>query len=378
MIRVCHIISGLGTGGAEMMLNNLAGRMDRTRFEPSVVSLVDRGTLGGRIEQAGVQVRVLGMKRGIPSPSGLFALRKILRELRPDLIQGWMYHGNLAATLGAALLGGNVPVVWGIHHSLYDIAKERPLTRAVIRLCARLSHRPAATVYVSRLSATQHADFGFRAEGSLVIPNGFDCERFRPDPERGARLRRELGIAADRVLIGLIARYHPMKDHGNFLRAAARLAASRPEAQFLLTGTGVDSDNAELRGMAESLGLSGRIGLLGERGDVADLMTALDILCVSSSHGEAFPMVVGESMASGVPCAVTDVGDAAWMVGDTGRVAPTRDAEALAAALAELVDLGAEGRRALGIDARQRIRDEFSLERSVAAYQSVYERRAGR
>lgn len=378
MIRVCHIISGLGTGGAETMLYNLAGRMDRTRFEPSVISLIDTGSVGERIERAGVPVRALGMKRGVPSPSGFFHLKKALREWRPDVIQGWMYHGNLAATLGAALAGGQVPVVWGIHHSLYDIARERPLTRTVIRLCARLSHRPAATVYVSRLSAAQHAEFGFRDRRREIVPNGFDGERFRPDSERRAAIRRELGIGGGQVLIGLIARYHPMKDHGNFLRAAARLVGTRPEARFLLAGTGVEARNGELGGMIEALGLAGRVDLLGERGDVADLMAALDILCMSSSHGEAFPMVVGEAMASGLPCAVTDVGDAGWLVGETGRVVPPKNADALAAALAELVGLGSEGRRTLGMAARRRIQDEFSLERSVEAYQALYEQLAGR
>jgi glycosyltransferase involved in cell wall biosynthesis len=378
LIRVCHIISGLGTGGAETMLYNLAGRMDRTRFEPSVISLIDTGSVGERIERAGVPVRALGMKRGAPSPSGLFHLKKALREWRPDVIQGWMYHGNLAATLGAALAGGTVPLVWGIHHSLYDIARERPLTRTVIRLCARLSGRPAATVYVSRLSAAQHAEFGFRDRCREIIPNGFDGERFRPDSERRAAIRRELGIGGGQVLIGLIARYHPMKDHGNFLRAAARLAGTRPEARFLLAGTGVEARNGELSGMIETLGLAGRVDLLGERGDVADLMAALDILCMSSSHGEAFPMVVGEAMASGLPCAVTDVGDAGWLVGETGRVVPPKNADALAAALAELVGLGSEGRRTLGMAARRRIQDEFSLERNVEAYQALYEQLAGR
>jgi glycosyltransferase involved in cell wall biosynthesis len=378
MIRVCHIISGLGTGGAEMMLYNLVGRMDRTRFAPSVVSLIDTGTVGERIGCAGVPVRALGMKRGVPSPSGLFNLKKALRELRPDVIQGWMYHGNLAATLGAALAGGTVPVVWGVHHSLYDIARERPLTRTVIRLCARLSHRPAATVYVSRLSAAQHAEFGFRDKHREIIPNGFDGERFRPDPERRSAIRRGLGVGDGQILIGLIARYHPMKDHGNFLRAAARLAGTRPEARFLLAGTGVDTRNEELTGMIESLGLAGRADLLGERGDVADLMAALDILCMSSSHGEAFPMVVGEAMASGLPCAVTDVGDVGWLVGETGRVVPPRNVDILAAALGELVGLGSEGRRILGMAARRRIRDEFSLERSLEAYQTLYEQLAGR
>lgn len=370
--RICHIISGLGTGGAETMLYNLVGRMDRSRFDVSVISLMDRGELGGRIERAGAQLRVLGMKRGVPTPGGLLRLRKMLKALRPDVIQGWMYHGNLAATLGAALVGGNIPVVWGIHHSLYDIGKERFLTRRVIRLGARLSKRPAATVYVSRLGAEQHAAFGFDAVAARVIPNGFDGECFRPDPESRASVRAELGLDDGAALVGLFARYHEMKDHGNLLNAAARLAGSQPEARFLLAGTHVDAANAELCGQIERLDLQGKVILLGERRDIPRLMAGLDILCMSSSHGEAFPMVVGEAMASGVPCVVTDVGDAGWLVGDGGRVVPPRDAEALADALAALIALAPEQRQALGLAARRRVLGHFSLDTVVGEYQDLY------
>jgi glycosyltransferase involved in cell wall biosynthesis len=377
MTRVCHIISGLGTGGAEMMLCNLVARTDRSRHDVAVISLMDRGTLGGRIERSGAQLRVLGMRRGVPTPMALFKLRKMLKVLRPDAIQGWMYHGNLAASLGAALLGKPVPVVWGIHHSLYDIAKERRLTQWVIRASARWSGSPAATVYVSRLSAEQHAAFGFHAEHAEVIPNGFDLDAFQPDAERRAAGRAALGLDPEHPLIGVVARYHPMKDHPNFLKAAARLARDWPEARFLMAGTGTGPDNPLLSGMVGELGLADRVYALGERSDVPEIMAALDILCMSSSHGEAFPMVVGEAMASGLPCAVTEVGDAGWLVGETGRVAPPRDADALAAALGELLALGFAGRQALGQLARARVREHFSLERSVAAYQAVYDRITG-
>lgn len=377
MTRVCHIISGLGTGGAEMMLANLVARTDRARHDVAVISLMDRGTLGGRIERAGGQLRVLGMRRGVPTPMALLKLRKMLKALRPDVIQGWMYHGNLAASLGAALLGKPVPVVWGIHHSLYDIGKERRLTQWVIRASARWSRSPAATVYVSRLSAEQHAAFGFHAEHAQVIPNGFDLDAFQPDLERRAAARAALGIAPEQALIGLVARYHPMKDHPNFLQAAARVARDWPEARFLMAGTGTGPDNPALGGLMGELGLAGRVYALGERSDVPEIMAALDVLCMSSSHGEAFPMVVGEAMASGLPCVVTDVGDAGWLVGETGRVAPPRDAEALAAALGGLLALGFAGRQDLGRLARERVREHFSLARSVAAYQAVYDKVLG-
>jgi glycosyltransferase involved in cell wall biosynthesis len=371
-VRIVYITSSLGTGGAEIMLYQLLDKMRCENFEPFVISLMDKGSLGEKIETSGVPVHTLGMRSGRPTIKGLVRLYRILVNVRPDLIQGWMYHGNLAATIGAALLHTHPPVVWSIHHSLHSIGAERPLTRAVIRLSALLSGQPALVLFVSRLSVGQHQRFGFDTRRHRVIPNGFDCDAFRPDPSARKMIRKELNVEERHVLIGLLARYHPMKDHRNFLEAAARLAALRPEVRFMLAGTGVDTDNSELIQLITAHGISDRVDLLGERKDVSALLSALDILCCSS-FGEAFPLIVGEAMASGVPCVVTDVGDTAWLVGETGRVVPPKDPEALAAGLSDLVELGEEGRQMLGNRARQRILANFSIDGIVSEYRSVYD-----
>ena len=373
MTKIGHIITGLYLGGAEMMLYRLLGGMDRSRFEPMVISLRDKGALGERIEALGIPLYTLDMPPGRPSTSALLRLRRRVREFRPDLVQGWMYHGNLAASLAGLLAGPHVPVAWGIHYSLYDLVTERPATRAIIRASRLLSRWPAATVYVSRVSAAQHEALGFAGARKRIIPNGFDGAAFRPDMELRRVFRAELKAGQKQILIGLIARYHPMKDHGNLLRAARILIQRGYDARLVLAGPGVEATHQELVDRIECLGLFDRVILLGERRNVAEIMAGLDILCMSSSHGEAFPMIVGEAMASGVPCVVTDVGDTAWLVGDTGRVVAPGNPEALAGALAELIDAGPEIRRRMGIAARQRILDRFSLASTVEAYQSLYE-----
>ncbi|CAL1239097.1 glycosyltransferase [Candidatus Methylocalor cossyra] len=375
MIRICHIITGLSTGGAEMMLYKLLSGTDRTRFESSVISLIDKGTLGERIEALGIPVYTLGMPRGWPHPSGLVRLVRLVRRLRPDLLQGWMYHGNLAASLAG--LGGRVPVVWGIHYSPPDLRLERRATRAVIQLSGLLSRHPAATVYVSRASAERHRALGFRDRCRRIIPNGFDGTAFRPDPEARRRFRSGIGVGEQDLLIGSVARFHPMKDHGNLLRALTRLKHTEQRLRLVLAGPGMEKSNGELKAMVDAHGLSGQTLFLGERQEVADILAGLDILCLSSSHGEAFPLVVGEAMAAGLPCVVTNVGDAAWLVGDTGRVVPARDSEALASALAALIERGPAARRALGAAARVRVLTHFSLAATVGAYQDLYQRLVG-
>jgi glycosyltransferase involved in cell wall biosynthesis len=371
MIRVCHIITGLYTGGAEMMLYKLLSGLDRQRFEPVVISLIDRGAVGERIEALGIPVYTLDMPAGRPTAAGLWRLFRLVKQLRPDLLQGWMYHGNLAASLAGFI--ARVPVIWGIHYSLYDFAAERRATRAIIQLSRALSRQPAATVYVSRISADQHAAFGFRDRCRRIIPNGFDGAAFRPETQARWSFRAEIGADEQAVLIGLIARFHPMKDHGNLLRAAGLLGEAQTNARLVLAGPGIDAGNKALVGMIEAHGLSGRVHLLGERGDVARIMAGLDVLCMSSAYGEAFPMAVGEAMAAGLPCVVTDVGDAAWLVGETGRVVSPGDAEALAGALRAMIAAGPDGRRALGLAARARVLAHFSLAAAAAAYQDLYE-----
>ncbi len=364
------MITGLTTGGAEMMLLKLCSKLDRRRFEPCVISLSDKGLIGPRIEALGIPVYALGMRPGRPSLTGFLHLRKLVLALRPDLIQGWMYHGNLAASLVAR----SGSVVWGIRQSLYVLNKERVLTRWVIRLSALLSRRyPRAIVYNSRTSARQHETFGFDTFRMCIIPNGFDTLIFRPDENARINIRQELGLNDHVILIGLIGRYHPMKDHRNFLNAAALLCKEFPDVYFLLVGCEVTRDNPALSAMIAEFGLSSRVFLLGERKDIPQLNAALDIASSSSAWGEGFANVIGEAMSCGVPCVVTDVGDSPWVTGSTGKVVPQRDPIALAAAWKSLIMLGQAERQSLGIQARRRVIEKFSLESVVKQYEDLYE-----
>ena len=369
--RLIFIITGLATGGAEMMLLKLCSKLDRRRFAPTVISLSDKGMIGPRIEALGITVFALGMRPNHLSLTGCLRLRKLISTMRPNLVQGWMYHGNLAASLAA---GSRSPVVWGIRQSLYGLENERVLTRWVIRLGAVMSRRyPRAIVYNSRTSAQQHEAFGFDTSRSCNIPNGFDTEVFHPDEYARISVRQELGLDDNIVLIGLIGRYHPMKDHRNFLNAAALLAKEFPDVRFLLAGCGVDAKNPALAAMIAESGLGDRVLMLGERKDIPELNAALDIASSASAWGEGFANVIGEAMSCGVPCVVTDVGDSAWIVGNTGKVVPRSDPVALATAWKSLIMLGRDECQALGILARQRVIEKFSLESVVKQYEDLYE-----
>ena len=371
MIRVCHLITGLPAHGAERMLLKLVAGLDRQRFASTVISLMDQGVVGPEIEALGIPVLTVGLDRGRPSLPGLLRLLRLVRQARPDVLQGWMYHGNLAATL-AAWAGRRVPVLWNIRQSLGDLADEKRLTRLLIRLSARLSGTPAHILYNALTSAEQHEALGFRPDRRVLIPNGFEVDRYRPAPDAAGGLRAELGLRPDQWVIGMAARDHPMKDHASFLQAAARVAERYPDARFLLAGLGVEAANARLQQPIQALSLAGRVMLLGEQRDMPRFFQSLDIAVLSSAWGEGFPNVLGEAMASGVPCVATEVGDAAAIIGATGRLVPPGEPALLAQALQGLMDDGREAARRLGLAARDRIVQHYGLPAIVEQYAALY------
>ncbi|MBD2517752.1 glycosyltransferase [Nostoc sp. FACHB-973] len=372
-MKIVYVITSLSMGGAENMLYKLLSRLDRERFSSVVVCLTDIGIWGDRIANLGIPVYSIGIKIGKPNPANILQVLDTVRQFNPDLIQGWMYHGNLVAQFAGVFLSKEISVLWNIRHSLYSLRLEKLTTAVVIKLCALLSNFPTTIVYNSKISATQHEQSGYYSQKTCVIPNGFDTEKFTPSVEAKYSVRSELGIPENALLIGLIARYHPMKDHVNFLQAASLLLKDYPDIQFILAGTQVDWQNNILCKLIYKLGLVKQIHLLGERQDMPRLTAALDIAASSSYNGEGFPNVIGEAMSCGVPCVVTDVGDSGWIVGNTGRVVPRQKPEALANAWKELIVLGSDGRQALGTVARKRIIECFSLESIVAQYEALYE-----
>ncbi len=244
----------------------------------------------------------------------------------------------------------------------------------MVRACARLSRLlPTRIVCCSEASRQVHVGLGYPPERMVMIPNGTDLATYRPDPLARLLVREELGIPHEAPLIGLVARFHPMKDHLTFIRAADLIQSERPEAHFLLCGDGVTWENRELATWIERVGLRSRFHLLGRRDDLPQLNSALDIASSSSYYGEAFPLVIGEAMACGVPCVVTDVGDSALIVGETGYIVPPQNPEALAAGWLRMLNQTPEARQALGKDARRRIEARFALKTVVRRYEHLYD-----
>jgi glycosyltransferase involved in cell wall biosynthesis len=373
-LRVAHIISNLEIGGAEVALARLiAATQPRGRLTHAVWSLRDLGVVGSRIRE---HVPVAAARLG-PSPRALArwrALKAGVAGFEPDVLQGWMYHGNLAASAvhrGLPRAG----LLWNIRNSLRSLEREKFSTRCVIRASRWFARGPAVIVNNSRASARDHVALGYPAGAWKIIPNGFDTRELTAigaDERRQARAALEIG--ADHLVIGAIGRNHPIKGHDHFVAAIAELCRRGLPVIGVLAGPGWEPDGQAARDAAAKVpGLR----FLGPVTPVRKALLALDILCLPSLS-EGFPNVVGEAMSCGIPCVVTDTGDAAEIVRDLGEVVPPGDVPALAEGLWRMATRDGVARAALGVACRQRIVERYSLDGVVEAYESLYQEIAER
>lgn len=370
--RVVHVITGLGVGGAERALFNLLNAsMPEERAHVRVVSITSTGVYGPAIEALGVAVEVLGLGRKPATWGGLRKLWVMLRRDAPDVIVSWMYHANIMAWLFSRFLPASLPVIWNIRHSLYALDDEKPLTRWVIRAHRWCRRDISAIVFNSRLSERQHTLFGIRARHTVVIPNGFDLDRWRPDAEQRVNVRRALEIPDRARVVGHVARYHPLKDQVTLLKALSIVMRNCPDSHCVLVGRQLDGENPVLKPYFAALPAH-RVHVLGERLDVDKLMNAFDVFCLSSCS-EAFPNVLGEAMASGVVCVATDTGDARDILGETGCIVPVGDSAALAAGLEIVLSMGDIELAQAAQAARASIVQRYGIARTVAAYRALME-----
>lgn len=373
---ILHIISDLGPGGAEHMLKRLVeAHVGNPSLRHHVISLRGKSTIGPMIEKLGVTVEALGLGNLAAAPFAFWRLRSRIRALKPDIVQTWMYHADLLGGV-AARSAGRRNVIWGVR--VADIIPEMGVagpTFWIRRLCAKLSRAvPRRIVYVARSAREVHEKLGYDPSKSMVIHNGYVLTG---PPGAGAEgLRRELAIPDGTILIGTAGRFAPQKGYRSFVAAAGRIAARHPEARFAMMGLEVNEQNPELMGWIEATGFRDRFHLLGHCTDLRRCLAALDIFCLQSI-GEGFPNVVAEAMCEAVPCIVTDVGDAALLVGETGLVIQPSRLDDLAEAMERLVAAGPEERKRLGRLGFERVRECFSLAAIAGQYEALYGELAG-
>lgn len=367
--HVLHVISGLAVGGAEMALYRLVLQFRDSEYAHTVVALTPGGGMYARFVDAGIHLIVLDVRH---SPaSDLLRLYRLIRTLQPDIVQTWLYHADFLGGL-AARIAGNRRVIWGIRTTDVDGGCART-TSLVRHACASLSRWvPHTIVCVAEAARRSHCLVGYDAGRMIVVGNGFDLTMLTASTDQRSALRSRCGLAADDIVVGTLGRFNLDKDHANFVQAAGKLADQHRHLRFLMVGRDLDPTNQELRGWIDATGHADRFVLLGERNDIAVCLAAMDIFCLSS-RTEAFPNVVGEAMAMGLPCVATDVGDVATLVADAGVIVPRANPDALARGVAELVARGPGYYRQLGQRARERIRASFNMTGVRERFESIYD-----
>lgn len=365
-IRILHVISTLDVGGAEMNLLRLVQSLSE-QYENRIVSMTTIGPVGEKIRDLGTPVQALSMKKGVPDLHGVMKLMRIVRHFNPDIIQCWMYHANL---LGLTI-SRRRHLVWNIRCSDMDLGRYGMIYRWTVRAGALFSPFPDTVVVNSLAGRDFHASLGYSPKKWDVITNGFDTAVYRSDASSGQQIRAQLAIPANAPVIGLVNRHDPMKGHTTFFHAASLLYQINKGAHFILAGRGVTGNNPEISSLLGAMKNTQNIHLIGERDDIPQVLNTLDI-ATSSSYGEGLPNAVGEAMATGIPCVVTDAGDSAVLVGDTGIVVPKKDPQALCSAWQRLLDAGPDYRKAMGERARKRIMDHYSLPSMICRYDTLY------
>lgn len=313
MKKIVHIIIGLNVGGAELMLKRLVLHSQKKgNFHHEVISLTDLGLIGKDLREAGIRVYTLNMRSTLSIFSIYFSLKKLLKEMKPDIVQTWMYHADFLGGIAAKHVGIK-KIIWGIRTT--DVTKGGSTLTVILRsICAKLSYSvPTDIICAAHISRDIHVKVGYDPTKMHVIPNGFELNKLVATEQDRNSLRKELNIPIDALVIGSVGRFNVVKNQKFFVEVASILVKNYPNLIFMLVGRDNTNDNVELMDWINQYNLSNNFRLLGQRKDIPICLKTMDIFCLHSKT-EGFPNVLGEAVALKVFSVSTDVGDVKYLL----------------------------------------------------------------
>jgi glycosyltransferase involved in cell wall biosynthesis len=367
-IKITHVITGLNMGGAETMLYKLLKHINKDKYDINVISMMDDGVYGEKIRDLGFEVICLDMKQGIPSIKGFNKAKRYIEKT--NIIQTWMYHADLFGYM-LYKFSKVKKLIWGIRRSNLDPKLNKKSTIMIAKINARLSKKVNTVVSCSIKAKEVHEEFGYSDRNLLVIPNGFELEQFSKDATAKLKLGKAMGIKSDIPFVVHVGRWNVLKDYENLIKALHEVKRLGIKFHAVLVGTNINKENQELVKLVKEFDLGNNISLLGRRDDIPTIMAGADVF-TSSSSGEGFPNVIGEAMACETPCVVTDVGDSAYIVGDTGKIVPSKDPISLSDGIIDLLNLPERQREYLGSLARQRVVENFDIHKVTKQFEELY------
>ncbi|WP_083233642.1 glycosyltransferase [Planctopirus hydrillae] len=364
-MKILHIINSFELGGAQRALQKIVRYSSTKGISSSVVSLTSRGNLGEEFRSLGCDVDCIRMDYSLAVPVACIKLFRLLNVIQPDVVVTWLYQSDFFGGLLAKCVTGKVPVVWNLRTAAGDDIAGRT-ARFFRFLCASVSRWiPSLIIGNSPSVLSTHERLKYPKDKLRMIPNGFDSDLFRSDPLVRKQVREELQIANNEVLFGMVARRHKSKDHESFLRAAVLTCAQVSNAKFVLFGHGISSDDPVFQEILKDCELRSHFHFLQPRSDVKSIQMSLDVGVLMSNVDEGFPNSIGEAMACGVPCIVSDTGGSSFVVGNCGVVVPKHSVDKLHEAMLEFVSKSEASRLELGLSCRERIVHEFGIEETT-------------
>ncbi|MCO8048558.1 glycosyltransferase [Acinetobacter towneri] len=369
-MKVVHIIVGLHVGGAELMLKRLVlASHIKGKIQHEVISLTDLGIIGSDLKQAGIPVHILNMKSAFSILRVYFSLKKLLKKLKPDVVQTWMYHADLIGGMAAKSLRVK-KIIWGIRNTSLD-SNSGIIKKAIRKSCALLSAQvPTTIVCVATKAKKLHENIGYSQDKMIVIPNGFDVNRFNVNNELRNKYRDELNIENTKLVIGNIGRFVPAKNQINFIKACLSLLDKGYDFDVLMAGRNISFENLEIK---ELVANRNNFKLVGEIDQPEKFYNAIDVFCLSSIT-EGFPNVLGEAMAAEKVCLTTDAGDAKEILGICGYHISTPTSHEIANSI-EVNILSKEFsilKEEVGKMARLEIIKKYSLDKIVEDFEKLY------
>jgi glycosyltransferase involved in cell wall biosynthesis len=366
-MKIVHIITGLGDGGAEHTLFKICKYDSKNKH--IVISFKKYGKYSSLLNKLGIEVYCLNAN--FFSIHKFFFLIKLLQSLKPDIVQTWLVHADLIGSI-AARLAGIKKILWNVRYSNIDIDKSKLTTVLIIKILAKLSYIiPETIVIVSKKAKKIYESKGYDKRKLKFIPNGYDLSTLKVSKSQKIYFQKKIKIKKQIPLIGYVARYDPLKDHLNLLNALSLIRLKGKDFFCILVGSNINK-NKILINEIKKLKLDNYISLLGPVNNVSKIMNLLDIH-VQSSASEGFPNVVAEAMAHKTPCVVTNVGDSSYIVGQTGWVVPSNNSVKLAKAIEKAFnEMGTKNWNKKCNVARIRIKQKFSLSKMIKSYNKVW------
>lgn len=362
-IRVLHLVTSLEVGGAQHNMLQGLPRLDPTKYEHIICSIMDRMQMAEQFRQAGIKVHTLGLNRKTDL-AVVLRLRTLLKRLRPDVMHTYLLHGNVLGRVVGRLTG--VPSIIGSELTIGQ-------ARLWGRIATKLTNPLTDAVEVNSITGGEAVvkDLGVPQEKIEVVLPGLDLDEFRSTVNRD-KVRVDLGVEAGKHLVLYVGRLRPVKGVEYGIRAFAMALSQNLDLHMVLAGEGEQRE--ELQALVKSLGISERVSFLGVRNDLPDLLSAADSVLMPSLT-EGFPRVAVEAMAASKPVIATEVGGVPEAIthGESGILVQAKDIEGMSAALVDLVR-NAELQSRLSTAARNHVEQSYSVEKYVARLDEIYSR----